>query len=183
MSSFIEELYVRVAIGEVPWMWRGAPETPQAFHDLIWSDVLVQFAIESLHDAEPVGLVTAYNSNLFHRFCHLRVVVPSQHRESPGPLEGTVVFLNYLFAKFGLRNVYAEVTGMGLGGFQSAEGALFSPVGTFEDRLVAQGGFDDLHLFSMSRAQWIEKGLPLFERATGHLSGFDGHDHVADASG
>lgn len=165
-AQFIEHVYLLAATGEIPWLWRGAPETPQGFHELVWRDVLVQFAIEDRRSGQPVGLVSAHSASLFHGYAYTSFTLLPQFRKRVWPFEGTVLFGNYLFTRFGLRNLYAETTGSLYEEFRSGAGRLFNEIGRFQDRLMVNGEADDLVVLGMTAKQWADEGAPLLHLAT-----------------
>lgn len=152
--------------GEYPWLWRGLPETPPHFEEALWRDVLVQYAIEDKRTGQQIGLVGAYNANNFHRFAYVTLTLLDDYQRRVWPFEAIVLFGNILFTRYSLENVYAETTGELYEEFQSGAGRLFTEVGRFPGRLSLNDRREDLIVTGMSRAQWLDQGVPLLERCT-----------------
>jgi RimJ/RimL family protein N-acetyltransferase len=164
--AFVDELYLRASIGEFPWLWRGAPETPQSFHDVLWRDVLVQFAIEDARRGEQIGLISAYGANVFHGYAYVSMVLMPDYQRRVWPFEAAALFGNYVFSRFNLANLYAESTDATYDQFRSGVGRLFTEVGRFPGRLLVNGERQDLIITGVSREQWETWGVPFVERCT-----------------
>lgn len=162
--GFVEELYTLAAVGEIPWQWNAATETPQSFAEAFWDGVLVQFAIEDRRDGRPVGLISAYNANLFHGYAYASLTLLPDHRLKVWPLEGALVFANYLFTRYNLRNVYAESAEPSFLQFRSGSGDFFEVEGQLRERLVVNGEPRDLYILRVSRERWQERGAELLAR-------------------
>lgn len=151
-----DELYVLASSGEIPWQWHGLPASPENFRETLWSRTLVQFAISSRNGSDDfAGLVTAYGANLAFGTCYMQMLLSPGFRSLAWPIEGAVLFLNYLFQKYPLRKVYAEATTDTMPFFQSGEGSLgYTIEGHLRDHLFVNGRYVDLFILSISRDAW-----------------------------
>jgi RimJ/RimL family protein N-acetyltransferase len=168
--QFIEELFELAATNQIPWSWQG-PETPDGFRESFWAGVAVQFAIEDVRNGRSVGLLVAYNMNPFHQFCYISMFLHPDYRLRVWPLEGALLFANYLFTKFNMRNLYAETADPYFDQFRSGIGTFFEVEGRLRDRVVVNGETRDLYILTFKRDRWLEDGVPLLERCTAPARG------------
>jgi len=161
--EFSEELYQLAAANLIPWQWH-APETPEAFQDSLWRGVLVQYAIQDLRTGRSVGFIRADNANLFFGFVYLTMMMHPAYRMKAWPLEGALLFANYLFTKFNLENLYAETTDSYLKQFASGIGTVFEVEGRLRNRVVINGTREDLYILTISREHWLAEGKPALDR-------------------
>lgn len=172
-NKFIEELYVSVCVGDIPWLWRGRRETPDGFRDSFYADNLAQFMIESRRDRRPVGFVSAYDANFYHGFAYLTVVLLPEFKLRIWPLEGIALFLNYLFVKFNLRNVYGRSAQEHFDQFGSGADRFFEVEGRLKGHFIINGEPQDLVLITVSKERWLKDGAALLERIVGELPDAD----------
>jgi hypothetical protein len=139
-------------------------ETPETFRQSLWNGVLTQFAIEDRRSGSNVGLVTAYGANLAHGYAYTSLILYPEYRLRVWPLEGAILFGNYLFSRFNLRNLYAETPAPYLEQFKSGIGRLFEIEAQFKDRLVINGEEQDLYILTFTRERWLRDGAEALER-------------------
>jgi hypothetical protein len=166
--QFTEELYELASLNRIPWQWR-APETPDAFRESLWHNVLVQYQVEDLRTRRPVALVRADNPNLFFGHAYLTMMLHPDFRMRAWPLEGAVLFGHYLFTKFSLQHLYAETPTSHFDQFRSGIGKLFDVEGQLRNRVVVNGRREDLFILTFSRERWLAEGIPALERICGPL--------------
>jgi RimJ/RimL family protein N-acetyltransferase len=161
---FIDRLYELACVGDIPWLWRGRRETPDGFRDSVYTDVLVQFAIEDRRTGEPVGLISAYDPNPHHGFAYVTLVLLPGHRYRVWPLEATILFSNLLFVKYNMRHLYGRSTEENFAQFRSGTGRFFEIEGHLKGHLIVNGEPQDLYLLTVTRQRWQKEGLPLLDR-------------------
>lgn len=154
--EFIDVLYELAMTRQVPWTWRTAQQTPDSFGESLWRDVLVQHAIEDRRTGQAVGLVTAYDANLFHGYAYASLVLLPDFRFRVWPLEGALLFANYLFVHYGLRHLYAKSAEESFLQFRSGAGTLYEVEGCLRGHLMVDGQPQDQYLLSISRQRWSE---------------------------
>lgn len=164
-APIIDHLYHLASTREIPWEWGGPAETPDAFHRSLAEQVLVQHAIVEKRQGLEIGLVTAYDANLFHGFAYVSLVLLPEYRRKVWPLEGALLFANYLFVRYNLRNLYASSSSANFLQFQSGDGSFYEIEGRLKGRLLVDGEPQDLFLLTVSRELWLEKGLPLLRHS------------------
>lgn len=160
--QFVEEIYQLAATDRIPWMWPGA-QTRQAFYETFLHNVFVQFAIQDVRNDRSVALAWAYDVSPFHGFCYVSMVTHPDYRRRAWPLEGTLLFANYLFTKLNLRNIYATAAGPHFEQFRSGEGNFFQVEGRLTDRFMLNGEPEDLYILTFKRERWLERGKLLLE--------------------
>jgi hypothetical protein len=162
--AFVQELYELAATGQLPWSWRSATETPETFRQSLWSGVLTQFAIEDRRTGQSAGLLTAYGANIAHGYAYVSMLLHPDYRMRVWPLEGAVLFGNYLFVRFNLRNLYAETAAPYLDQFKSGIGRLFEIEAGFKGRLIINSEKQDLYILTFTRDRWRQSGEEALER-------------------
>lgn len=161
--EFLDDLYRLATTNQVPWMWPG-PETPETFYQGVWNRTLCSFAVEDRRSGRGVGLLTAYNANTIHGYAYVSMILVPEFQMRVWPLEGAVLFANYLFVKFALRNLYAEAAGRYLEQFKSGIGTLFEVEGCLRRRLVLNSEVEDLYILTFSRERWLSDGDQWLQR-------------------
>ncbi len=137
---------------DIPWRWQGHPISQETFLETLWSGVLAQFAILEAETRKPIGIISAYNANLFHGHVYVQVLLAPAYVNRGWPLECLTLFVDYMFNKYGLlRKLYGEMPG---------NGTLTLPTGfleheaTLKDHLVVGNETADLHILSLTRDAW-----------------------------
>lgn len=165
-QMLIETLYEYAVTGEIPWQWPSPAETPETFANALWGGVLAQYAIEDKRTNMQVGLVTAYGANIFHGFAYVSMTLLPGYRRRVWPLEGALLFANYLFTRFNLRNLYSESADPDFMQFGSGEGKFFDVEGRLQGRFVINGEPQDLYIMRISRERWLDRGVELLRHCT-----------------
>ena len=166
-QQFIEELYHLACCGQIPWQWHGRGETPGSFQESLWNGIFVQFAIQDRRNGQGVGLISSYQANAHHGFAYVSMTLMPKYRLRVWPLEGALLFANYLFVKYNLRNLYAESAEANFMQFSSGEGEIFEVEGKLKGHLLVNGQPQDLYILRISRESWFESGVKLLERCSG----------------
>jgi RimJ/RimL family protein N-acetyltransferase len=165
-QEFLSELYDLAVTEQIPWQWGTSSETGSTFQNSLVDGVLVNFAIEDARDGRGVGFVSAYNANFHHLYCYVTVILHPEFTMRAWPIEGAILFGNYLFVKHNLRHLYLQTTDMHVEQFRSGMGSAFELEARFRDRLLLNGEAHDLLVLTISRERWFETGGPLIERMT-----------------
>lgn len=163
-NVLVERLFLGAMVGEFPWLWRGAPQTPAHFEGALWRDVVLQYAIEDRRTGEQIGLIGAHDLNRLHRYAYASFTLLPEYKRRIWPFEAVVLFANLLFTRLDLENIYAETTSSLYEDFRSGAGRFFTELVRFPGRLLVNGEREDLVVAGMSRDQWLTEGAPLLER-------------------
>lgn len=149
------------------WRYRGTSPSPEQFVSDLWNGTLSQFLIELREPRTPVGLTVAYNADLANGTLYLGVLIdPAFHKKS-WPLEGVLLFVDYLFRNWPLRKVYAEAPEFSALAFASGSQHLFVEEGRLREHQFFQGRYWDYVYFAVTRECWESRGRRL-------LAGFSG---------
>lgn len=136
------------------WPLLGRPVPLDEFGSYLAQLAPVQFTMLRRDNGEPVGLVQGIDEDLRSRRIGLGLVVEPALWSSGWPLEGVVLFLEYLFSGLGFRKVYChmptsvlERTGGGMDLYLTEEGL---------HRQHARVGdaYEDVHVLSIHRDRW-----------------------------
>lgn len=166
------------------WRFRGGTPSPERFVEQLWRQVFAQFVVVAKASVDPLGLVQGYGAELRSRYAYLSVAFQPSAMRRGWPLEGVVVFLDYLFLNFGLRKVYIETLEFNLDQFRSALGAYMVQEGRLRDHDEYLGQYVDLHMLAIYREPWLSREGP-FERigqAVGQSPGADGDADLDEAA-
>jgi len=149
------------------WRFRGATPSPEDFRELLWRGVLGQFVIARRGAPGVVGLVTAYDVDFPNQTAHLAVLVDEEHRGRGWPLEGVVLFLNYLFEHWPFRKLYADALEFNATTYLSGAKRLFEVEGTLRKHEYYQERYWDLLVLAVYRERWEamrHRYLPILNR-------------------
>ncbi|MCU7921048.1 MAG: GNAT family N-acetyltransferase [Candidatus Thiodiazotropha sp. (ex Dulcina madagascariensis)] len=149
------------------WRYRGATPSPERFVADLWSGVLAQFMVETPEPRKRAGLLVAYNADLANGTVYLGVLIDNAHHRKVWPLEGVMLFIDYLFQNWTFRKVYAETTEFSAAHFSSGVKTLFEEEGRFRDHQYFQGRYWDYIYYALTRKRWEEQGHKLLDRIAG----------------
>ncbi len=162
VPSMYAELFSMATESDALQRWRlfGTPPRWETFPELLWADILVQFAV--LHRGDFAGLVQAYGANFRHRTGKLAVLFASRVRGQGAPMVATGLFISYVFQTFDLRKLYAEIPEFNYPLFESGEGRFFEIEGRLADHEYHGGRYFDTVLLAIDAHHWRENGAQLF---------------------
>jgi hypothetical protein len=103
------------------WRWRCMTPSPEQWAHQFWNGVLAQFIMVDRSSGEAAGV-------------DLRLQV-----------DGTALFVDYLFSWWALRTVYMEVPAFNMSQFSSGLGRYFAIEGQLRDNYHCAGKFYDMH--------------------------------------
>lgn len=145
-------------LAEVANRWRHLPGTVgrQRFHDELWAGVLAQFTLEHRETSDRLGHVMAYQANMSHGTASVAFMLSPGVRGLGWPIEGFLLFVDYLFSSFDLRKLYAEAAAFNLTQYGSAVGRFMCEEGRLRDHIFANGELHDVHVLAIYRDAWEE---------------------------
>lgn len=154
-----EMLYRMVTLAEATsrWRFRGTTPSPEDFRSLLWRGVVGQFIIESRDSHVPVGLVTAFDADFPNGVVHLAVLLGSEAQGKGWPIEGVILFLDYIFSHWPFRKIYAESIAFNAATYLRGSRKLFTEEGCLRDHEYYRGRYWDVHVLALYRAVWLEK--------------------------
>ena len=124
--SDYEYLYALANDDELAWRWRyrGASVSPELFQQHLWHNVISQFVVETVESSQRIGHVQAFDASERNGFCHFAVLLDPAVSRSGWSLEALLLFLDYLFAVWNFRKLYAEVLEFNYEQFASGAGSV-----------------------------------------------------------
>jgi RimJ/RimL family protein N-acetyltransferase len=148
------------------WPLEGARVGLQEFGDYLWRRGSLHFAMARRDTGEAVGLVQGVDEDLRSGTIGLGLMVDPTLWQAGWPLEGVVLFLEYLFSGLGYRKVYCHMPASTVE--KVGDGALdvfLTREATYTRHLKTDGGYEDLHILSLHRDDWDS---PRARRITGN---------------
>ena len=124
---------------------------PPAFPEVLWSDVLVQYIVES-PSAGPVALVAVYDHD--HRSGHAQLeVVRFDTEDAQAALvnEGVALFVEHVFSVWAFRKLYVEHVACTPGPF-----AFLDDLPVEEARLTSHTLFEGHHWDRVTHAIYLD---------------------------
>lgn len=159
MPGDLEWLYAAACHPTVGLTWRlmGAIPSIDRFATVLWAGVETQFVLWSRDgSARRLGLVQMIRYDPRSATAHLSFFLESSHQNSGWPLEGVLLFVDYIFRVYPLRKLYLESLRPVFDRFGSAVGRHLEVEGVLRDHDVLDGQFVDLVIASATPAQWAE---------------------------
>jgi RimJ/RimL family protein N-acetyltransferase len=149
-------LFALTAGVETAFRWRQQPGmmNPAAFGDTLWRNVFAQFIVVHCATAQPVGLVSAYNPDMANRTVYVASLIDPEFRDQGWPLEGSDVFIRYLFEVHGFRKLYGEAVDFNMKEFRSILGKLVHVEGRLRRHFYIAGEWRDMYILAIHREDW-----------------------------
>lgn len=146
---------------QVLYRHKGTTPSPEEFVARLWAGVLAQFMVCEKSTGQPVGVVAAYGADFRNGHVQLASIVFPDQIGAGWPLEGTELFIDYLFETFDFRKLYGETSSVIMRSFPSA----MVDVGREEGRLVAheyvKGELVDKVIVAIYRDDWANRRQPV----------------------
>ncbi len=149
------------------WRYRGSTPSPERFVADLWSGVQAQFIVETPAPRNRAGLAVAYNADLANGTIYLGALIDNEHHGKAWPMEGILLFVDYLFQNWTIRKVYAETTEFSAAHFSSGLGKLFTEEGRLKQHQYFQGRYWDYLTYSLTREHWETGGRKLLQSISG----------------
>lgn len=160
------------------WPLCGRTMDPVEFETYLWRQSSVQFAMVRQDSGEPIGLVQGVSEDLRSGAVDIAVVVAPRLWRAGWPLEGVVLFADYLFSGLGYRKLYFSMPGSVRRRVGRAVDAILALECTLTRHVLIDGDYEDLSVFSLHRDRW-DTGL--FSQVTGRIVPPGVRDRVADS--
>lgn len=106
-----DELFVLLVRAErhQRWRLRGAVPSPERFVQIIWADVIAQFAVVQSANSTVVGLLQIHEADLRSGHAQVTLIVADELRNEAWPLEALQLGCRYAFESWDLRKLYIQV--------------------------------------------------------------------------
>lgn len=140
------------------WRFRGSTPSPGEFQALLYQEVLAQYVVVDTLTSTIQGLVVAYGYAPGDGYCHFglqRVTVPGGRVRSYGQMtEGLGILIDYLFATWPLRKLYADVPMFNYQYFAGMEGIVFDVEARRREHVFHGGEWQDMITLAIYREVW-----------------------------
>jgi RimJ/RimL family protein N-acetyltransferase len=154
----------------VRWRYRGRTFSPEQMLQSLWQSVLCQFLIVRHDNAEPSGLVIAYNPEFRHQYAYLAMIVPPDNELAGWTFEAMAIFISHLFESFGFRKLYLEMIEFNYERVASGAGTLFHIEGCLRNHEYHLGRLWHQYLLAIYADEWgasIAEVAPNLRRPSG----------------
>jgi RimJ/RimL family protein N-acetyltransferase len=180
-----EVLYDIALFTDAGSRWRLHGDMPpfDQFVQILLRDARVTFAIEKNTTAAVLGMAQLWNYDPLSRNAHLTAFLDPAVQGRGWPLEGILLFVDYVFPAFNLHKLYFESLTPQLATYGSLAGTFLRKEAELHDHRWVHGGFQTAHILALY-ADDVPRLLRLLRRGTGTgtapASGSRPHPH-ADA--
>lgn len=143
------------------------------------------FLIESVHSHVPFGFLYAYNSSAVDGYAFFSQYTIPKFRARAHAAEATLLFMNYMFAYFNLRKLYADVYEFNQSARESLVNGGFREEGFTPAHILYDGVHWGMSRFALYREDWLRlktRVAPLFRPRAGD-DGTNGFIHLGAALG
>jgi len=107
----------------------------------------------------PIGYVAAdYRSPPAAATVRIGTFVQADYQSTSVGIEAAAIFISYLFEARQVRRIEGIMLDDGLARIQSGLGRYFTLDATFREAAFVLGNFTDVHILSISREEWHERG-------------------------
>jgi RimJ/RimL family protein N-acetyltransferase len=156
LRSDYEYLYRLFVDPETAFRWRlrGATPDTRSFESVLWEQVLVQFLIVAPNSGQPLGLVQCFGADLRSGVANLAIVVQKDQTERGIAAEALFLFIDYVFAPWNLRKLYADTPAFNFDRLASANNRYFTVEARLPDRHWYNDRYWDNLILAIHREQW-----------------------------
>lgn len=154
----LEWLYAAACDPSVGLTWRlmGSIPSIERFSSVLWAGVECQFVLWSKETVQRLGLVQMIRYDPRSATAHLSFFLAASHQDLGWPLEGVLLFVDYVFRVYPLRKLYLESLRPAFDQFASAVGRHLEVEGILRDHDVFDGRFVDLLITSTTPSRWAD---------------------------
>jgi len=153
------------------WRLHGGTPDPDSFLQSASAGVIAQFlvvprsAVGTQAGAEaPMGIVTSYGANFQSGYAYIAAAKFARSVPSSMFIEGVAVFIEYVFACWAFRKLYAEVDEFNLPQFASVLESLFREEGRLREHTFLADRYWDRHILALYRSSWSTEVRPSLMR-------------------
>lgn len=151
----------------VRWRYRGATPSSEAFTRSLWQGVLTQFVITRAGEAEPLGLIVAYNADLRNQTVYAAVMLAPSLEKQGWVLDATALFLVFLFQTWPFRKIYYEMLEFNYARIASGEGRHFCIEGRLREHEFHDGRYWDFFTLAVYREGYLSLIAPVWDQISG----------------
>lgn len=152
----IEHLYLMEQEGDLGsrWRFRGSTPSPEQHARSLWENVLVTFLVVRRRDRSAIGLVTLYNPELNHGTAYIAIAAFAGQQSRGLIFEGTALLIDYGFANWNLRKIYADAPEYNVKQYGTTVGQFFKEEARLKEAEYFGGRFWDKLILTLNRSDW-----------------------------
>lgn len=140
------------------WRYHGQVPPFDVFVNQLYANAFAQFVVRRPDDGHRLGHVLTYNGDLRNRHAHVGAVMAEEAQASGHGTEALEIFIDYLFAMWDFRGLFAEVpqyiAEARPGVFDWQERMPFELTGRRPDFHYLLGRYWDDMIYYLPRARW-----------------------------
>jgi RimJ/RimL family protein N-acetyltransferase len=143
-------------VPELAFRWRNIPGSvdPQSFGQHLWHNVYCQFVVQALESRERLGLVVAYGADFANQFVYIAMVLDPRAQARSFGIEGSYLFLDYLFYSSAFRKIYGEAVDYNVERYASAFRQILRIEGRLVNHAYVAGSYRDMLIMAVHRTDW-----------------------------
>ncbi len=138
----------------VRWRFHGRTPSPEESTRSLFDGVLAQFLAVEKTSGKPIGFVNVHDPNLFNATAHLAAIAMPDSRNAALMIDACMPLVEYAFALFPMRKLYAEVLDFNLVQFESIVGKFFETEGCLVGDHYFNGQYWNKHILAITREKW-----------------------------
>lgn len=131
------------------WRLHGDVPTQERFLQVLLNDARATFAIEANADRRLLGMVQLWMYDATSRNGHITAFLHPAARGRGWPLEGMILFVEYVFAAFDLHKLYFESLDEQYDQYRSLVGPILRHEGLLREHKRLFGRWADFHMLAL----------------------------------
>ncbi|MCP4307566.1 MAG: GNAT family N-acetyltransferase [bacterium] len=136
------------------WPLLGRTWSLGEFRAYLWHATFAPMSIVSLEASEIVGHVQTFDVDPRSKTASVGFFIDSLLWNAGWPIEGLVLYLNYVLDAFGYRKLYFHVPEYHIHLFDGAVGRWLVEEGRMRSHLFADGGYHDQIVLALTADRW-----------------------------
>ena len=136
------------------WPLFGQALSPEDFANRVWETGSVSCALVSRHDDSTIGLIQGLAERPVDQTIDLAVMVDPELWGTGWPVEGVVLFIDWLFGSRNLRKIYLRAPARELTSRVGGFGGSMVEEARLAGHLVRADGVDDVVIWALYRESW-----------------------------
>lgn len=137
------------------WPLRGLTLSPAEFCSFVQSAGEATFVVCSRFDDGVIGMVGVKNLSYQDQTCEIVLALGSHAWKAGWPFEAILLILRYVFQSLGMRRAHFRMGDAILERFGHGTIGMLEKEGVLRSHSYIDGGFEDVHLFSVSSESWL----------------------------
>jgi RimJ/RimL family protein N-acetyltransferase len=142
----------------------GAAVPPQAVVSAIWDGTLVHLVGVGNRSRRRLGVVSVTSADMRNGTAYLSAVSEPTVVGTGLMIEAAALAIDYVFATWPFRKLYAEVPEFNLVSFGSVTRLVFQQEGQLTDHVFMDGRYWDVHILATTRDTWAQEAAPRLDR-------------------